>query len=65
MNHKWKDNICVHCGIKREMKTWKLLMAMVGSRDYYQYGRQYYYTVNGVKKGTFKRPECQLPEPPK
>lgn len=54
--HHWKDNTCTRCGIHRQRRTWKLLMAIVGSRDMYQYGTAMSYNVNG--KWTFKRPEC-------
>jgi hypothetical protein len=54
MNHRWKDNTCIHCGVKRDKKTWKLHMAIVGNRDYYQYGNDWHYGQTG-----FKRPDCQ------
>ena len=59
-NHKWgEDNTCIHCGLEREMRTWKRLMAMVGSKDYYQYGRQYAYSYDGWDTWSFKRPPCK------
>lgn len=59
MNHKWdENNKCVRCGLEREMKTWKVRMAIIGSKDYYQYGREYAYSFN-LKKWSFKRPECK------
>lgn len=59
-NHKWdENNNCIHCGLHREMKSWKLLMAMVGCRDYYQYGRNWHYG----KEHKFQRPECKKLKP--
>jgi hypothetical protein len=62
MNHKWKDNVCVNCGIVRERKSWKLLMAQIGSKDYYKYGSGYYYGLPQDKVLVyglgFKRPDC-------
>lgn len=56
MRHRWKNNHCIHCGLKRERRTWKLRMAIVGNRDYYQYGTAIAYWIN--KQWTFKRPDC-------
>lgn len=57
MRHRWNDNTCIHCGLKRERRTWKLRMAIVGNKDYYQYGTAIAYWVNG--QWTFQRPDCQ------
>lgn len=59
MNHRWYNNTCKHCGITRERHTWKVLRAIVGNRDVYEYGTAIAYQVNG--KWTFKRPECEVP----
>ena len=62
MNHRWKDNICIHCGIKRERREYKKLVntySVLGrdgcfyDRPIYQYGTAWHY---GETK--FKRPEC-------
>lgn len=56
-NHKWKNNICVNCGISRVKKKWSLLMAIVNHPpwDVYKYGSDWWY---GDKDG-FKRPDCK------
>jgi hypothetical protein len=66
MNHKWnKDNTCKRCGVYRTMKSWKLHMAMVGNKDYYKYGRSWWYGMphkedkNTVKSIGFERPDCK------
>lgn len=66
MNHKWKNNKCVHCGLFRIMKSWSRLMAIVNHPPWnvYKYGRDWYYGVErednpGHIKGIgFERPEC-------
>lgn len=59
MRHRWHDNTCIHCKLKRERQTWKLLMAITGFPPYnhYQYGTAMAYLVDG--KWTFKRPDCK------
>lgn len=65
MNHKWKDNVCVNCGIYRTRQSWKLLMAIEGGKNYYKYGRSWFYAMphkdNNVlaKAIGFDRPECK------
>ena len=60
MNHKWDEkNKCVNCGIFRERKTWRRLMAMVGGKDYYQYGTSFFYSLD-KKKYFIERPDCNL-----
>jgi hypothetical protein len=57
MNHKWQDNTCIHCGIKRERKTWRLLMAIVNHPPYnaYKYGTGWHYG----EPYKFNRPDCK------
>lgn len=58
MNHKWENDCCKKCGLVRIKKTFKLLMAIVGSVNHYKYERLWTYTdINGYL-GT-KRPECK------
>ena len=58
MNHKWENDTCKNCGLNRERKTWKLLMAITGSTNHYRYGTGWwYYRVEG--NGTFARPQCK------
>jgi len=62
--HKWKDNKCVRCGIKRKMKYWRTLMAIVNHPPWEAYasGTNYYYFFGDddvTMNGTFKRPDCK------
>lgn len=61
MNHRWKDDQCIHCGIKRKRKSWKLLMAISedGFKNYYRYGKNWWYSSDDFKTGTFQRPDCK------
>lgn len=66
MNHRWdKNNKCINCGIHRVKRTWKRRMAIVGSKDYYQYGWSWYYGEQladceiAIKGLGFERPECK------
>lgn len=59
-NHKWRKGgfpqLCLRCGILRDRETFKLKMATVGNRDYYEYTTKIIYTnINGK---TTKRPDC-------
>lgn len=56
MNHKWENNTCVNCGIKRKRKYWKLLMAITNEPpyDHYLTGTDWWYG----NKHQFKRPIC-------
>lgn len=56
-NHKWQNNVCITCGLEREKRTVKTLMAMVGSRDIYKYEQKYFYS-RPFKSGSFERPDC-------
>jgi len=60
MNHKWENNKCARCGIKRIKRTWKLLMCIVNHPPWevYKYGKSFFYYGNGID-GTFKRPDCK------
>lgn len=56
--HKWKNEVCQRCGVKREKHTFKYLMAANGipPYDHYQYEQGYIY-INEKGK-TKQRPEC-------
>ena len=46
-NHKWKDEVCQRCGLKREKHTFKYLMAI--SNDFFMVGLvAIYYIVLGI-----------------
>lgn len=57
MNHRWKDNTCIHCGITRKRKYWRLLMAIVNHPPWEAYltGTDWWYG----EKHKFQRPECK------
>lgn len=59
-NHKWRKGgfpqLCLRCGILRSRKTFKLRMAIVGSKDYYAYETKMVYT--DINKTTHVRPSC-------
>lgn len=57
MNHKWENNKCVKCGLKRKKKSWKLCMAVLESGDVWAYGKDYFYLFEG--KWKIMRPECR------
>ncbi len=61
MNHKWdENNKCKVCGLEREMRTEKLLMAIVNHPPWeaYRYERKYAYSFD-LKKWSFVRPTCK------
>lgn len=60
MNHKWVENKCINCGITREKKSWRMLMAITDTPpyDHYKYGKTYAYFFE-PKIYTFKRPDCK------
>ena len=65
MNHKWdKNNTCINCGITREKKSWRRLMAITNHPpyDHYVYGKSWAYFFE-PKIGTFKRPDCKTSQP--
>ncbi len=61
MNHKWRKGdlpqLCLKCGILRNRKTLKLLMASVGDRDVFKYETKMVYT--SITSTTVKRPDCK------
>lgn len=69
--HSWKEKRkegyktiqeCINCGCLRSRGTVKMLMAIVGSKDYYKYESVWKYTtLNGT---TIKAPKC-LTQPAK
>jgi hypothetical protein len=64
-NHKWKDNVCIKCGLSRERKEYRQVQS-TGSylgkdgcfydKHYYTYGTAWHYG----SKYKFERPECVL-----
>jgi len=61
-NHKWRKGgfpqLCTECGILRQRRTFKTLMAIVNHPPWeaYKYETKMVYTdINGT---TVKRPEC-------
>lgn len=64
--HKWKDNVCVKCGVKRKRKFWKILMAIVNHHPWegYSTGTDWAYLQNNGK-WNFNRPNCnnKTPQP--
>jgi hypothetical protein len=58
MNHKWENNVCVNCGLTRERRYWKQLMAIVNHPPWeaYRTGVSYWYG-NRYK---FNRPSCPI-----
>jgi hypothetical protein len=66
-NHKWKNNICIKCGISRErkdFKRWQSTGSVLGrdgcwyDKHYYTFGTGWYY---GKEYG-FDRPQCAIIE---
>ncbi len=55
--HKWKNNICVNCGLKRKKKRFKALVNEDDFKSGYKIksGFQYIDTGNSI---SFGRPEC-------
>jgi len=63
--HKWdkyNGDTCLKCGITRQKKTFKLLMAITyhPPYDHYKYEQKYVYTIGNGKdrRQTTERPEC-------
>jgi hypothetical protein len=62
MNHKWHNNTCAHCGLKRKMKSRKMYYTyplLDPQGNFYnattcQTAQRYYY---GKEHG-FNRPDC-------
>lgn len=59
MNHRWKENQCIHCGIKRKRHYSKLLMAITDFPPYDHYLREmiWVFSFDGGK-WTSTRPDC-------
>jgi len=51
MQHKWKDNICVNCNIRREQKSERI-------ETFDGFKKRFYTVYYVLGKGTMKRPEC-------
>lgn len=67
MRHRWDDSgRCKNCGLEREMRTEKLLMAIVNHPPWnsYKYSSRYAYSFD-LRKWSFVRPDCKkLNNPP-
>ena len=61
MRHKWEENVCTVCGIKRKRKHWKQRMAIMNHPPWeaYQHGCDMAYSNDDFKHYTFNRPECK------
>jgi hypothetical protein len=61
-NHKWKDNVCVKCGLHRILKKWSRCMAIVNHPPYdvMAYGKDWWYG----KDHRFNRPNCEPQKQP-
>lgn len=59
MRHRWQNNVCVNCGLKRKRKGWKLRMAITDFPPYDHYLRGTDWVYYGDGTPTFKRPDCQ------
>lgn len=59
LNHKWKNDKCLRCGLERKRKTVKRRMAIVNHPPYDVYKYEtfwvYYHFIEGWK---FDRPDC-------
>ena len=57
INHRWKDNKCIKCGIFRARVTFTQLMAVTDQPPYnhYKYSSGFIYSPNE----TSKRPDCK------
>ena len=60
MNHRWKNDSCINCGIKRKKVTVKILMAVVNHPPWeaYKYKQTHHFSFDGVKWRS-ERPSCQ------
>lgn len=57
--HRWIGNQCIKCGLLRERKTGKLLMAISSQPPYNHYKYESYYEYNDGLRKTNKRPDCK------
>lgn len=55
---KWTKEICLRCGIKREKKTFKHLMAISNTPPYNHYRYEQSYVYYAGKEKTKERPTC-------
>ena len=59
MNHRWKDNTCIRCGVTREKKpfkvasNWRCHLVNGVWTDSYDYG------IGWAYDGKFVRPDCK------
>lgn len=61
MNHRWENNTCVKCGVKRKIRNDKVLMAIVNHPPWeaYRYRRFYIFSFNG-EVWQRSRPSCKI-----
>lgn len=61
INHKWNKvgTVCLKCGLSREQKNEKTLMAIAGGKDYYKYKEYWLYTLSDGSQ-TRIRPNCNV-----
>ena len=57
-NHRWKDNVCQHCGLKRTKQTFKYLMAITNYKPYNHYVYEQGYVYEEGEQATSMRPFC-------
>ena len=61
-NHKWRKGgfpqLCTKCGILRQRKTFKILMAIVNHPPWETYKYETKMTYTNINETTVKRPEC-------
>lgn len=57
--HRWIQNQCVKCGLLRERKTQRLLMAITNHPPYDHYIYKQYFEYNDGFKKMDKRPDCK------
>lgn len=63
-NHKWQNDVCLNCGVKREMKDFKRWQRVEGvlrngvweDKHFFTYGIKFWYG----EKYRFERPQCEL-----
>ena len=65
MNHKWRKGelpqLCERCGILRQRKTFRLLMAITDHPPYNHYLYETKMVYTGIEMPTTtKRPECKI-----
>lgn len=63
MNHKWKDNVCINCGLHREKRDFrklkrtysKLIHGVWEDIPVWEFGTAWWYGL----KNKFNRPDCK------